>query len=89
MKDSKKFIIVFQLLILISCQPVEKNYENKLWYKHPASNWMQALPVGNGRLGAMVFGNPQHERIQLNEDSLWPGGPDWGNSRVHPKICSE
>lgn len=52
-----------------------------LWYEQPAENWMQALPVGNGRFGAMVFGDPQNERIQLNEDSMWPGGPDWGNSR--------
>ncbi|UJH90709.1 glycoside hydrolase family 95 protein [Antarcticibacterium sp. 1MA-6-2] len=46
---------------------------------------MQALPIGNGRLGAMVFGDPENERIQLNEDSMWPGGPDWGNSKGTPE----
>ncbi|UKS28699.1 glycoside hydrolase family 95 protein [Paenibacillus sp. HWE-109] len=47
----------------------------KLWYKQPADAWVQALPVGNGRLGAMVFGRIKEERMQLNEDSLWYGGP--------------
>jgi alpha-L-fucosidase 2 len=46
-----------------------------LWYAQPAQQWTQALPVGNGRLGAMVFGGVGVERIQLNEDSLWSGGP--------------
>ena len=50
----------------------------KLWYLQPANDWMEALPIGNGRMGAMVFGNPVKERIQLNEDSLWPGGPRMG-----------
>ena len=46
-----------------------------LWYNKPAGQWTDALPVGNGRLGAMVFGGVQRERIQLNEDTLWDGGP--------------
>jgi alpha-L-fucosidase 2 len=45
--------------------------ELKLWFKKPANNWNQALPVGNGRLGAMVFGGTTHERLQLNEESVW------------------
>ena len=48
---------------------------NVLFYTHPAREWNQALPLGNGRLGAMVFGNVNAERIQLNENSLWMGGP--------------
>ncbi|MCL2573608.1 MAG: glycoside hydrolase family 95 protein [Defluviitaleaceae bacterium] len=50
--------------------------ESKLWYKQPANlrSWNEALPIGNGRLGAMVFGGTMIERIQLNEDSLWSGG---------------
>jgi len=47
----------------------------KLQYDRPARIWTEALPVGNGRLGAMVFGGGEVERIQLNEDSLWSGGP--------------
>ena len=46
-----------------------------LWYKQPAHQWVEALPVGNGRLGAMVFGGIERERLQLNEDTLWAGGP--------------
>src|SRR5215207_1136223 len=46
-----------------------------LWYRRPAKEWVEALPVGNGRLGAMVFGGVTRERLQLNEDTLWAGGP--------------
>jgi alpha-L-fucosidase 2 len=46
-----------------------------LWYRQPATNWVEALPIGNGRLGAMVFGGVDRERLQLNEDTLWAGGP--------------
>ena len=46
-----------------------------LWYRRPAKEWLEALPVGNGRLGAMVFGGVARERLQLNEDTLWAGGP--------------
>ena len=47
----------------------------RLWYRQPAPQWDHALPIGNGRLGAMIFGRPGEERIQLNEDTLWSGGP--------------
>jgi alpha-L-fucosidase 2 len=46
-----------------------------LWYSSPASTWLEALPIGNGRLGAMVFGKPDDERVQLNENTLWDGFP--------------
>jgi alpha-L-fucosidase 2 len=46
-----------------------------LWYDTPAKVWEEALPVGNGRLGAMVFGKYDEERIQLNEETYWSGGP--------------
>jgi alpha-L-fucosidase 2 len=46
-----------------------------LWYRQPATRWEEALPVGNGRIGAMVFGHVGSERLQLNEDTLWAGGP--------------
>ena len=45
-----------------------------LWYRQPAANWDEALPVGNGRIGGMIFGRPADELIQLNEDSIWSGG---------------
>ena len=47
--------------------------ELKLWYRQPAKQWIEALPVGNGRLGAMVFGDVTSERLQLNEDTVWEG----------------
>ena len=46
-----------------------------LWYRQPAAEWVEALPVGNGRLGAMVYGGVNHEWLQLNEESLWTGRP--------------
>lgn len=53
-----------------------------LWYTQPAEKWVEALPIGNGRLGAMVFGGVLDERIQLNEDTLWDGYP---RERVNPE----
>ncbi len=52
----------------------------RLWYRQPAQEWTQALPLGNGRLGAMVFGGVPNERFQLNEDTLWSGAPLAGNN---------
>ena len=55
----------------------------RLWYKEPANVWTEALPVGNGRLGAMVFGGVGRECLDLNEDTLWSGGPkDWNNPKA-------
>lgn len=65
------------LLGLLNCgmlvaQPIN-NWQ--LWYKKPAEAWVEALPLGNGRLGAMVFGQPANEQIQLNENTFWAGSP--------------
>ncbi|GGB17114.1 large protein [Puia dinghuensis] len=54
---------------------VARSNENRLWYRKPAAVWTEALPVGNGRLGAMVFGGAEDEWIALNEATLWSGGP--------------
>lgn len=52
-------------------------------FHSPAVYWVEALPVGNGRLGAMVFGGIEKERVALNEDTLWSGYPrDWNNPGV-------
>jgi alpha-L-fucosidase 2 len=48
---------------------------SRLWYREPAAEWTEALPIGNGRLGAMVFGGIGREELQLNESTLWSGGP--------------
>lgn len=58
-----------------------KAQEYKLWYDKPAHVWTEALPLGNGRLGAMVFGVPAVEHIQLNEESIWAGRP---NNNANP-----
>ncbi len=60
---------------LASQAAAQQSAANALFYTHPAREWNQALPLGNGRLGAMVFGNVNGERIQLNENTLWMGGP--------------
>jgi alpha-L-fucosidase 2 len=58
----------------------QEGREMRLWYRRPAAQWVEALPLGNGRLGATVFGGIERERLQLNEDTLWSGGPkDWNN----------
>ncbi|MEM1084594.1 MAG: glycoside hydrolase family 95 protein [Verrucomicrobiota bacterium] len=62
----------------------------KIHYAKPAESWSEALPIGNGRLGAMVFGKVDEERIQMNEDTLWTGGPhDYtrpGGAKVLPEV---
>ena len=64
------------LILLLSCkQKDETTKEQLLWYDQPASKWEEALPIGNGRLGAMIFGHPFLECIQVNEESLWSGAP--------------
>lgn len=61
----------------------------KLWYDEPAPNWNEALPIGNGRLGAMVFGVPARENIQLNEGTLWSGGPHRNDNPETKAILEE
>lgn len=58
----------------------------KLQYSRPAEKWTEALPVGNGFMGAMVFGNPKKERIQFNEDAVWAGQPE---DYVNPEASTE
>ncbi|OXM85737.1 glycosyl hydrolase family 95 catalytic domain-containing protein [Paenibacillus rigui] len=61
--------------------------DSTIWFQKPAENWNDALPLGNGRLGAMVFGHVAKERIQLNEDSVWYGGPmDRNNPDALPNL---
>ena len=69
------------LTIFISLFPIfgksDKAKEDLLLYEQPAIKWNQALPLGNGRIGAMIFGDPVIEHIQLNDDSLWPSDSGW------------
>lgn len=69
------------LLILCGLCPgfisAKKSSNNlKLWYTKPAQKWTEALPIGNGRLGAMIFGGVENDRIQFNEETLWNGSPN-------------
>lgn len=79
MRENKtlKFTILFLFGIVLNLkgysQDIITHEPLKLWFKQPASNWNEALPVGNGRLGAMVFGGVYNECIQINEESLWAG----------------
>jgi alpha-L-fucosidase 2 len=67
----------------VSCK-VQENEDLKLWYEKPASRWEEALPVGNGRLGAMVYGGTSEDHIQFNEETLWTGGPhDYSNEGAY------
>jgi alpha-L-fucosidase 2 len=68
--------IFFLVISLCSCGNIPQETDLKLWYPEPANIWEEALPLGNGRLGAMVFGNPANELIQLNENTIWAGGPN-------------
>ena len=71
---SKFFILFLAAALNFSCTQKEEP-SLRLWYDEPARAWTEALPVGNGRLGAMVFGRVDVERIQFNEETLWTGEP--------------
>ena len=61
--------------VLTGSAPPPEEPQQTLWYRQPAREWNEALPLGNGRLGAMVFGGVDEDRFQLNEDTLWSGKP--------------
>ena len=67
-------IPLFCLLVLPNVW-AQQNGKLKMWYDKPAKVWNEALPIGNGRLAAMVFGDPVNEKLQLNEGTFWSGGP--------------
>ncbi len=69
------FLIFALISVCFSGNGSTKGGKHKLWYDKPAKVWNEALPIGNGRLGAMIFGDPANERIQLNEETFWSGGP--------------
>src|SRR5215212_5985088 len=73
MKKLFFFFLLFVTIISFS----QTNSGLKLWYKQPSgATWENALPIGNGRLGAMVYGNTEKEIIQLNEHTVWSGSPN-------------
>ena len=78
-----KFFLLFSLLTFSLVAQQDINL--RLWYDRPAANWNEALPIGNGKLAAMVFGEPAKEQLQLNEESVWAGGP---NNNIKPDANS-
>src|SRR6187200_2015803 len=84
----KKFsTTVFALFaVIISLHAQVKNHDPnlKLWYRQPAKAWEEALPLGNAKTGAMVFGGIAKERFQLNDNTLWSGYPNPGNNPDGP-----
>ena len=70
------FILLLTMISFVQGRPADLSHWG-LWYDEPAgSDWTAALPIGNGRLGGMIFGNVVNDRIQLNEDTLWTGQPN-------------
>ena len=67
------FFLMFTLAGEVGCGAEIKDTANILWYKQAAKKWTESLPLGNGRLGATVFGMAPKERVVLNEESLWAG----------------
>ncbi|MDP4270842.1 MAG: glycoside hydrolase family 95 protein [Bacteroidota bacterium] len=76
MKRSKLILLtVLCFCFCISYGKAQQGGKLKMWYDKPAKVWNEALPIGNGRLAAMVFGDPSNEKLQLNESTFWSGGP--------------
>ncbi|HNW60352.1 MAG TPA: glycoside hydrolase family 95 protein [bacterium] len=67
--------VMMLLLGLVRISPAEKRYDVRLWFDRPAASFTESLPLGNGRIGAMLFGGADSEQILLNEISLWSGSP--------------
>jgi alpha-L-fucosidase 2 len=80
------FILFGYLLV---CSSPVKAEKLTIWYDKPASVWNEALPVGNGRLGAMIFGDPAQEKLQLNENTFWSGGPSRNDNPDAIKVLSQ
>ena len=82
-KMTKRFLTGYFLsLFFMTFSSGTYGQVHKLWYDKPAAVWTEALPLGNGRLGAMVYGNPAIDQVQLNEETIWAGRP---NSNANPE----
>src|SRR3954464_849485 len=83
----KMYFFILPLLI-VSCHAIAQADDPhlKLWYNKPAGTWEEALPLGNAKTGAMVFGGIITERFQLNDNTLWSGYPIPGNNPEGPEI---
>jgi alpha-L-fucosidase 2 len=90
MKKKSIVVLVLCAVIFPSYGQVMNNKPGlKLWYDQPARAWEEALPLGNAKTGAMVFGDVAKERFQLNDNTLWSGAPNAGNSSEGPSILPQ
>lgn len=87
----KKWILMsFMLFVCAVAMAADKlDNDQRLWYDAPATCWLEALPLGNSRMGAMVFGGTDTEQIQLNEETFWSGGPHNNNSSTSLRYLTE
>ncbi len=77
-------------LVLSACtEDNPKDNDQRLWYDAPATTWLEALPLGNSRMGAMIYGGVQEDEIQLNEETFWSGGPHDNNSTMSKYYLSQ
>ena len=85
----KAALLIWLLTAWTSAMAQDGDNTERLWYDKPASIWLEALPIGNGRLGGMIYGGPQTDEIQLNEDSFWSGGPHNNNTTTSAKYLEQ
>ncbi|NML22205.1 glycoside hydrolase family 95 protein [Pseudoflavitalea sp. G-6-1-2] len=84
----KHFVLSFFIFSALGAA-AQQDPALKLWYNQPATAWEEALPLGNGKTGAMVFGGVQKEHYQLNDNTLWSGFPDPGNNPNGPTVLPQ
>uniref|UniRef100_UPI003217BA1F glycoside hydrolase family 95 protein n=1 Tax=uncultured Draconibacterium sp. TaxID=1573823 RepID=UPI003217BA1F len=72
---NKYYSFLIIIVLFLSCSDKKTEYDTKLWYNNPTTDWYEALPIGNGTLGAMIFGGIKTEQLQLNENTLYSGEP--------------
>lgn len=93
LKNMKKLsTVIFALgagIVSVYAQVKPPEHNLKLWYRQPAIAWEEALPLGNAKTGAMVFGGVAKERFQLNDNTLWSGAPNAGNTPEGPTILAQ
>jgi len=85
----KKLIFFLAMMMPIGMVMAQDDNTEKLWYDTPAQIWLEALPIGNSHLGAMIYGGIQKDEIQLNEETFWSGGPHNNNSKTSLNYLSQ
>ena len=88
MKHIWTSLLLCVVVLTVKAAPAADN-DQRLWYDKPATCWLEAVPLGNSRMGAMVFGGTQTDEIQLNEETFWSGGPHDNNSKTSLQYLTE